>query len=416
MGNSTAKKEEVKGRILVVDDEEAIRTVIARKLQAEGYECIVAPDGKEAVDTASNEDFDLVLTDVKMPGMSGIDVLSQVVTDHPDTCVIMITAVADAQTAVEAMKLGAYDYVTKPFDLEALSMRVEKALERRRLVLENREYQENLERQVRDQVSQIQQYYRDSIQALASEDMSLDVSEAPRKAEKSKSSEVKRTAGKESDKLSKESARRSQPADVDRKADDERALKMARMLALMAETREPYARGHSERVNMISNEIGMQLGCSSDLLTDLRLAALVHDIGKVVIPDQILFKPSSLSPAEHNEVKRHPVASVEILRHSDCFDRVTPIVESHHEWYNGKGYPNRLRGEDIPLGARVLAVADAYDAMTCPRPYRPSRTNEEAVDVLRKGSGKQWDPAVVDAFIKILDRESRTLEDPVTES
>jgi putative nucleotidyltransferase with HDIG domain len=353
-----------------------------------------------------------------MPGMSGIDVLSQVVADHPDTCVIMITAVADAQTAVEAMKLGAYDYVTKPFDLEALGMRVEKALERRRLILENREYQENLEKQVEHQVGQIQQYYRESIQALAREEIALEVLDAARKGDKPKASDRKKAAeARESAKPVKEFVRKlSPPPGPDQKSEFERALQTARLLALMAEIREPYARGHSERVNMVANEIAVQLGCSEELINDLKLAALVHDIGKVVIQDQILFKPSSLTPAEHNEVKRHPVASVEILRSVDFFSRVIPLVESHHEWYNGKGYPNRRRGEDIPLGARILAVADAYDAMTCPRPYRPSRSNEEAVELLKKGAGKQWDPAVVDAFIKILDRETKMLEDPVTDS
>ena len=418
MGDGTVKEGGSRGRILVVDDEEAIRTVIARKLQSDGYECTVAPDGKEAVETASKQDFDLVLTDIKMPGMSGIDVLSQVVADHPDTCVIMITAVADAQTAVEAMKLGAYDYVTKPFDLEALGMRVEKALERRRLVLENREYQDNLEKEVEHQVGQIQQYYRESIQALAREEIALEVLDAARKGEKPKAGDRKKVAeARESAKPVKEFVRKlSQVPDPEQKSDFERALQTARLLALMAEIREPYARGHSERVNMVANEIAVQLGCSEEVINDLKLAALVHDIGKVVIQDQILFKPSSLTPAEHNEVRRHPVASVEILRSVDCFHRVIPLVESHHEWYNGKGYPNGRRGEDIPLGARILAVADAYDAMTCPRPYRPSRSNEEAVGLLKKGAGKQWDPAVVDAFIKLLDREAKMLEDPMTNS
>jgi HD-GYP domain-containing protein (c-di-GMP phosphodiesterase class II) len=137
----------------------------------------------------------------------------------------------------------------------------------------------------------------------------------------------------------------------------------------------------------------------------------VHDIGKITVPDHILFKPGDLTPAEHNEVKRHPVASVEILRHVDCLSSVVPIVESHHEWFNGRGYPNRLSGDAIPLGARIIAVADAYDAMTCARPHRPRLSDDEATQVLRKGAGKQWDPAVVDAFIQVLERQSQMLHD-----
>jgi HD-GYP domain-containing protein (c-di-GMP phosphodiesterase class II) len=193
------------------------------------------------------------------------------------------------------------------------------------------------------------------------------------------------------------------------------ALEMAKMLALMAETREPYARGHSERVNMLVNEIALQLKCPDDLIKDLQLAATVHDIGKIVIPDHILFKPGSLTPAEYTEIKRHPVATVEIIRHVGHFTGILQLVESHHEWYNGKGYPNKLKGESIPLGARILAVADAYDAMTCPRPYRSRLSNEEAVQVLKKGSGKQWDSAVVDAFVCMLERESKMLQEPLLE-
>lgn len=415
MGTAKATLKELKGRILVVDDEESIRSVIARKLESEGYECVVASDGKLAVETATEQDFDLVLTDIKMPGMSGMEVLSRVVEEHPDTCVIMITAVSDAQIAVEAMKLGAVDFVTKPFDLEALRLRVERALERRRLILENKEYQLNLEQKVEDQVGQMQQYYREAIEALAREEIALEVLDAARRPE------ARRSAGAKKDDASSRSSAKPVKEFVGKlpqsqfqegKSDFEIALRMAKMLALVAEMREPYARGHAERVNMIAVEIATQFGCPDELLSDLQLASLVHDVGKIVIQDQILFKPSSLTPAEHSEVKRHPVASVEIIRHADCFSGIIPIVESHHEWFNGRGYPNRIKGERIPLGARILSVADAYDAMTCPRPYRPSMGNEEAVEVLKKGAGKQWDPEVVGAFLKILERESRMLENP----
>lgn len=129
---------EDKGTILVVDDDQAVRSVVSRKMQAEGYNCMTAADGKEALETTAMQSFDMVLLDIKMPGVSGMEILSQMATENPDTCIIMITAVADTRTAVEAMKLGACDYVTKPFNLNDLSMRVEKALERKRL---NKDYQ-----------------------------------------------------------------------------------------------------------------------------------------------------------------------------------------------------------------------------------------------------------------------------------
>jgi DNA-binding response OmpR family regulator len=169
--------EQARGTILIVDDEEAIRGILSRKLEVDGYHCEVAADGKEALWKAFMKDFDLVLMDVKMPGLSGMEALPQMVTNHPDTCAIMMTAVMDTETAVQAMKLGAYDYVTKPFDLDDLGMRVEKALERKKLLLENRDYQLRLEQKIHQQAWQIQEYYRKAVEALSREQMALESSQ-----------------------------------------------------------------------------------------------------------------------------------------------------------------------------------------------------------------------------------------------
>ena len=371
--------DEGKGTILIVDDEESIRNAVARRLKTEGYKCMTAGDGKEALWKAFMQDFALVLLDIKMPGMSGMEVLSRMITDHPDTGVVMITAVGDSETAVEAMKQGAYDYVTKPFNLDDLVIRVERALERRGLVMVNRGYQLRLEQMVEQQTGQMRQYFHEAIEALAHEQMALE--------------KLSGTLG------------------IGKKADFEDVyLQMATVLAQMVEMHEPYARGHSERVALLSNEIALRLGCSDQLIRDIRLAAMVHDIGKIAIPDHILFKPDHLTSAEYSEIKRHPTVTADIIRHVDYFQGIIPLVESHHEWYNGKGYPRKLIGKNIPLGARILAVADAYDAMTCPRPYRSRLSNEDAVQALKKGAGTQWDPAIVDVFLKILKRESRMLK------
>jgi HD-GYP domain-containing protein (c-di-GMP phosphodiesterase class II) len=178
---------------------------------------------------------------------------------------------------------------------------------------------------------------------------------------------------------------------------------MARTLAIIAESREPYASGHSERVGLLANEIAIQLGCSAEMKKQIKLAAILQDIGKIVIPDSILSKQGNLTPAEYREINRHPTASAEIIQHIEYFKDILPLVESHHEWYDGSGgYPKKLRGEDIPLGARILAVADAYDAMTCQRPHRPSLTTEQAAEVIKRGAGKQWDPVIVEALLKKL--------------
>jgi len=374
--------EEAKATILLVDDEESIRSGVTRKLQAEGYNCVTAANGKKALKKAAMQDFALVLLDIRMPGASGMEVLPQLIADHPDTGVIMITAVGDTQTAVEAMKLGAYDYVTKPFDVDDLVMRVERALERRNLVLENRGYQLSLEQKVEQQVGQIRQYYSEAIQALAREEMALE--------------KLSGVLGSK------------------QKVDSEQVyLQMARVLARMVEVREPYSRGHSERVALLANDNALQLGCPDELMRDIQLAATVHDIGKILIPEHILFKPERLTSAEYSEIKKHPAATVDIIRHVGHFKGIIPLVESHHEWYDGKGYPRKLKGENIPLGARILAVANAYDAMTCPAPYRPRLSNEDAVQALEKGAGTQWDPAIVDAFLRILERQSRMSQTPL---
>jgi putative two-component system response regulator len=368
--------DETKLAILVVDDEESIRGLLRRKLGADGYECDMAADGKEALWKAFMKDFDLVLMDIRMPGLSGMEALPQMVTDHPDTSVVMLTAVADAKTAVEAMKLGAYDFITKPFDLDDLSLRVRRALERRRLVLENREYQRRLEERLQRQEGQIQNYHQEAMKSLTREQEAIN----------------KLGGGNHQDGL------------------EEAYLQMAGSLALMAEAHEPYARGHSERVSLRAGEIAIQLRCSAEVIKRVKVAATLHDIGKVVIPDQILFKPGPLTPAEYSEVKRHPVAAVGIIQEVSYFEDILAIIESHHEWYNGKGYPKKLKGDEIPLGARIIAVADAYDAMTCPRPYRSRLSNEEAVQALKKGAAAQWDPRVVEALFKILERESKMLQ------
>jgi len=168
--------------ILTVDDEESIRDIICRKLRSLGYHCEVASDGNEALWKAFMQDFDLVLMDIKMPGLSGMEVLPKLATDHPDTCVIMLTAVSDIQTAVEAMKLGAYDYLTKPFNLDDLVMRVERALERRRLTLENREYQRRLEQRIEEQAGKLRQYCSQTEQALGREQAALAELEAARQS------------------------------------------------------------------------------------------------------------------------------------------------------------------------------------------------------------------------------------------
>ena len=377
--------EQPRATILIVDDEEPSRATLSRKLQADGYICATANDGEGALWRTSVQEFDLVLLDLDMPGLSGMEVLPRVVAAHPDTCVLMMTNLDNMPSAVEAMKLGAYDYVFKPLNMDDLGMRIEKALEKRRLGLENREYKLHLEQQVEIQVSQIRKYLYEAVEALGLQQMSLDTPDAVKQAQRY-------------------AKRMFQISGTIDEADMQRTyLQMARTLSTIAEAREPYAVGHAERVGLLANEIAIQLGCSDQMKRQIKFAAILQDIGKIVIPDRILSKQGNLTPAEYLEINRHPTASVEIIQHINYFKDIVPLVESHHEWYDGSGgYPKKLKGEKIPLGARILAVADAYDALTCQRPHRPSLSTEQAAQVLKRGAGKQWDPIIVDAFLKKL--------------
>ncbi|MBE0415142.1 MAG: PAS domain S-box protein [Dehalococcoidia bacterium] len=177
-------------------------------------------------------------------------------------------------------------------------------------------------------------------------------------------------------------------------------LSMARTLVLTLEARDPYTRGHSERVAQFSRQTAIEMGLSREEMRTLETAARLHDLGKIGIPDAILLKAGPITPSERAEIQLHPTRAVELLRFLGFMDGVLPIVEGHHERYNGGGYPDGIKGELTPLGARILAVADAYDAMTSTRPYRPPMTSDEVIGVLRKGAGTQWDPKVVEAFLR----------------
>ncbi len=373
-----------KASILIVDDEEPIRRILSRKLEAEGYTCVTAGDGSEALWKASKEDFSAMLLDIKMPGQSGLEVLTQMNIDHPDTAVIMITAIAESGTAIEAMKSGAYDYVMKPFNMHDVIEKLQEALERRESVLQNRSYQQCLEERVEQQEGQIGQVHREAVEALVREQLALEKAYGMAGSERKVES-------------------------------DSTFVQLAKALALVTEMREPYLRGHAEQVRSLATQIAVSLGCPDQFVQNIGFAALIHDIGKVVIPERILFKKGRLSRTEYAEVKRYPMVSVDILRDVEYFKDITPIVESQQEWYDGSGYPNKLKGKAIPLGARILAVADAYDAMTSIRPYRPSMNQEEATSRLREGAGTQWDPLVVDALLRMLDRQQDDMQGhPVT--
>ncbi|MEO8199022.1 MAG: HD domain-containing phosphohydrolase [Gemmatimonadota bacterium] len=321
---------------LIVDDDAQIRRALVRVIEGQGLACMEAGSGLEGLELLGHiGSVPLVITDVHMPGMDGLEFLRELRARYPDTAVIMLTAVTDVRTAVMCLQMGAMDYLAKPVVIDEVRARVTQALERRKLILENRFYQKHLETRVKQQAQRIKDIFMEGVQALA------------------------------------------------------HAL----------EAKDPYTRGHSKRVSMYAVRTAVRLGFTADPLEDIRLGGELHDIGKIDTPESILNKPGPLSPDEFERVMRHVLLGEKILA---PFVKETPvvlrIVRSHHERVDGRGFPDGLVGEAIPYEARIVAVADAFDAMTTSRAYRSSRTNDEAFEELRACSGTHFDPEVVHAF------------------
>jgi response regulator RpfG family c-di-GMP phosphodiesterase len=329
-------------RCLVVDDEPRLRQVLARLMEGDGFVCHQAGSGVEALDFLHGTPVTLVLTDLRMPQMDGIELLRQVRALYPDTAVVLITAVADVEVAVSCLAIGAMDYLTKPFHLEEVRARVTQALEKRRLILENRDYQERLEERVAVQAHRLEEIFIGSIQSLAE------------------------------------------------------AL----------ELKDPYTRGHSIRVSHYSTEIARALELEPETVRQVELGGHVHDIGKIGVREAVLNKPGPLTDEEYEHIMTHPLLGWRILSPllSDA-PMILNVVRSHHERFDGRGVPDGLAGESIPLEARIVAVADAFDAMTSGRPYRLGQhmTMEQTVAELERCANTQFDPAVLSAFMRAVE-------------
>ncbi len=334
---------ENKGKILIVDDDPDIRTLVIRKLSRSGYVCDEAQDGYEALRKVVEDGYDLIIADIKMPKLNGIEMLKQLKEMEIDIPVIMLTVLRDPGTLRVAMREGAYDYLFKPIDFEDMEMAIKRAVHASRLIKKNKEYQKNLEKKVEEQAKIIRSFYIDAIRALAN------------------------------------------------------AL----------EARDEYTKGHSSRVSEIAVGIGKELGLSKEELSQLELAGLLHDIGKIGIKDIILNKAGPLSKEEMDEVKKHPEIGENILKPIIKDDIILKAIRHHHERYDGKGYPDGLRGEEIPLFARILTLADAFDAMNSKRPYREALRIEKILQEIMENSGTQFDPVVVRAFLKMLEKREK---------
>ncbi len=324
-------------RLLVVDDEPRLRRVLVRLLEGDGYACTEAASGVEALEVLEREHVALVISDLRMPQMDGVALLREVSTRWPDTGVIVVTAVAEVESAVACLHLGALDYVAKPFHLDEVRARVHQALDKRRLILENRSYHTELERRVQAQARRIEELFLGSVQALA------------------------------------------------------QAL----------EAKDAYLKGHSLRVAEYAVGIGRELSFPDATVDTIALGGHLHDIGKIGVSEEVLHKAGRLTDAEYRHIMEHPLIGARILgpllRDQPL---IIAIVRSHHERVDGRGLPDGLKGKAIPLEVQVVAVADAFDAMTSVRPYRPSMSVDRALQELRDGRGVQFDGEAVEAFFR----------------
>src|SRR5438046_1676009 len=332
-----------KPRLLIVDDEPEVRGVL-RDLLSGAYECDEAASAEEALGQLRACEFDLVISDIMMSGMSGLEMIPHVKVASPDTVIVMISGMQTIESAINALRLGAFDYLMKPFDLRQAEAAVERALHHHELIVAKRRYENHLE----DLVTQ-------------------------------RTAELDEALG------SLENAYRS----------------TLQALTAALEARDAETHGHSERVVTFSLRLGREYGLTSAEMKALEFGSLLHDIGKIGVPDAILRKPAKLTEEEWERMREHPLHGQQILRGIKFLTGPARVVAQHHEKWDGSGYPLGLKGEDIDVCARIFSVADAFDAITSDRVYRKGRPYEIAAQELDEWAGRQFDPKVVEEFHRV---------------
>jgi len=331
--------------VLVVDDEDDIREILAETLAGLDFEYMTAADGEEAIDCLDkyNDIIDVVICDLKMPKVSGDQVIAYGAKHYPLIPIIILTGFAQLDMALDHMRLGAFDYMTKPFRVKELLLLLKRALKMRQLQEDKISYQNTLEIRIEEAT---QALHNQVVQTVSS-------------------------------------------------------------FILAIEAKDRYTQGHSKRVAEYSTLMAKKLGLSLEDQANLLYAAQLHDIGKIGISEQLLNKPGKLNMVEYETIKTHPSKGVKILEPLDFLGHLLPAVEFHHEWYDGSGYPRGLTKEEIPFMARIIAVCDTFDAMTSERSYRKPLPLKIAIQEIKDGSGTQFDPEAVAAFLEIF---SETLE------
>jgi response regulator RpfG family c-di-GMP phosphodiesterase len=345
--------------LLIVDDEAAVCAMLKEWLSDSGFCCLTALNGGKALEILEKNSIGAVISDLSMPGVSGMELLARVRKDYPHTAFVMATGVGDIRLAVQAMKQGADDYIIKPFQLDAVVASIDRALEVRSLELELHNYRTRLEEMVQERTSQLQsalghigQIYDETLEALG---MALDL-------------------------------------------------------------KDGATAGHARRVTRYCLEIAKAMGCPAEEMIQFQRGAYLHDVGKIAIPDAILLKPAALTPDELSVMWAHPYIGYEFVGRISFLSEAAEIVLTHHERFDGSGYPQKLLADDIPLGSRIFAIADTLDAMTSDRPYRRALPFSAAREEIMDQSGRQFDPRVVNAFFSIPEQVWETIRKEVSES
>ncbi|MBI5175328.1 MAG: HD domain-containing protein [Candidatus Melainabacteria bacterium] len=334
-------------KILVVDDEvQNLR--LLRRVLSEDHDIFEAASGQEGVNLLEKEEISLIITDQRMPSMTGVQLLEQSLKIRPDAIKILLTGYTDVQALIDAINAGhVYKYIPKPWDADELKLTVRRALE----AFELKERNDNLVIELSGALTELENLSVGTIRALADA--------------------------------------------LDAKCD--------------------YTAGHSLRVSRIAVLIGRQMGLPEDTLRDIELGGILHDIGKIGVPESILWKPDKLTAEERSIMSRHPVKSAEIIGDLKGLVRAREYVKHHHEFFDGSGYPDGLEGENIPIGARIILVSDAYDAMTTDRPYRKAIGHVRAIEELRKLAGTQFDPVVVTNLLSLTEDGGKEMDKIIAE-
>jgi len=350
-------------RVLIIDDEEPIRRLLGYMLQSHGYESVLASDAREARLRLTETSFALILCDVNMPGESGMDLVRNVLVLYPHTAVIMVTGLDSTVLANAALDMGAFGYIIKPFEANEVLINVANALRRRRLEMESRLYRENLEDVVKTRTMALQQ----ALQWLEKSEKEL--------------------------RLSREET--------------------IQRLAIAAEYRDSATAQHIQRMSHYCELLARRYGLSAERCDLIRTASPMHDIGKIGTPDHVLLKPGKFTQDEFNVIAQHAEIGYRILAGSDAeiLNVAATIALTHHERWDGSGYPRKLKGEAIPIEGRIASIADAFDALTTARVYKPAFDFDHAVDLMSKHRGEHFDPELLDVFLASLNEIKRIHEE-----